>query len=1108
MEPLEDRTLLTTIYWDGGGNDSDWENADNWCASVLPDRVPEAGDDVVIDSSIITSPSVVLTSSAATVGSLSIQGGAQLSLIGSTLDVTGAIILGSTTGNAILELAASTLSAGSFSSYGNLRLDGSNDNTTIHANVFNYGNLQILGQYNTIDGSLTNGSAIHSGAMLRIEGIHGGSNPFINAELQVTGNLQNNARMELTSMEVYPTTNASASLTVGLDGSGILTNASTGIIDVLQGDQAGGDRRIQGAVVNEGVIHVDYDLSMRHTMEPLSSFTNLGSIIVTNDALLTVDLYASAENEGNILIDGAFVLADIVFTNTITGQIDALEGNVSLLDNTTFNHLGEMIIGLGHELKLTSSILINEVGATLVHNGNFKLQGNSKLQLNEAYATGNAHVTLDHSDVTGTGSLINEHSMEFLDSTSYVNLMNHGYLTVIGSNTQFKNSMTNASDGNMEISATFGTGYLRVTGDLQNAGFLTLSGIDVAIARLKLYSGTLYNQSTGEIHIQSNSSTSVQIIDAPVNNEGTILADANTLIDALTNSGTVDIANHVELDIDTSYTQSIDGTLGVEIGGISPGSTHSLLDIAEVATLNGTLHIQLVDGYVPDDGDTFEIINYATHAGAFVELTGPGGSPYLDFIAIYNPNNVTLEYSPVEDYITELVLSDESACEGSPIILYGAFESPDTSSGTQVTIDWGDDSGATVLDLDAGVLSFSAPHTFADGPYNAIITATVTGHPCGPQTETVPISVNNVNPEIISLNSTATAPGDAREEELVSVSASFLDAGVLDTHTAMIDWGDGTALESANVVEINGSGNLSAMHSYLAGGVYMVTLVLTDKDSGAAEATTATVITGAGIHDDVLQIVGAAGSEQVHIFVLGENIIIVADFLSGSLYQSFDSDQVESIKILSGDGNDYVQVWAAVSIPVQIDGGAGNDTLIGGNGDDTLIGGDGSDQLLGRDGDDILFGGSGADILSGGDGHDILVGGDGDDILLGGYGRDLIFAGQGSDILYGSIGEDILIAGFTLFDIDSAALTKLRDEWTSDRTYEERILNLSAAGTEDRLNDDYFLLDGLTVFDDDDLDILIGGSGDDWFFFKTDEDLALMYSDEIFANDIEDLLNS
>jgi hypothetical protein len=54
----------------------------------------------------------------------------------------------------------------------------------------------------------------------------------------------------------------------------------------------------------------------------------------------------------------------------------------------------------------------------------------------------------------------------------------------------------------------------------------------------------------------------------------------------------------------------------------------------------------------------------------------------------------------------------------------------------------------------------------------------------------------------------------------------------LDTHTATIDWGDGTDVGSLLVTEIGGSGTLSGEHMYENSGVYELTITLIDDDGG------------------------------------------------------------------------------------------------------------------------------------------------------------------------------------------------------------------------------------------------------------------------------------
>ena len=97
------------------------------------------------------------------------------------------------------------------------------------------------------------------------------------------------------------------------------------------------------------------------------------------------------------------------------------------------------------------------------------------------------------------------------------------------------------------------------------------------------------------------------------------------------------------------------------------------------------------------------------------------------------------------------------------------------------------------------------------------------------------------------------------------------------------------------------------------------------------------------------------------------------------------------------DASDY-------DVPVSINGGSGDDTLIGGSGDDDLDGGSGNDNLSGGAGDDLCLGGVGNDTISGGDDHDIVNGMAGNDSLNGDFGNDYIYGGAGNDTCDGGDG--------------------------------------------------------------------------------------------------------
>jgi Ca2+-binding RTX toxin-like protein len=139
-----------------------------------------------------------------------------------------------------------------------------------------------------------------------------------------------------------------------------------------------------------------------------------------------------------------------------------------------------------------------------------------------------------------------------------------------------------------------------------------------------------------------------------------------------------------------------------------------------------------------------------------------------------------------------------------------------------------------------------------------------------------------------------------------------------------------------------------------------------------------------------------------------------------------------------------------------------------------VYGQDGNDVVLASNNVHIpvwIFGGAGNDILSGGGGANVIVGGAGDDMLIGAAGRDLLIGGIGTDIITGGAQDDIVIASALPSNVNMATLDAIMAIWSdTSLSYQTRISQLHAAN----------LLGG--ILDDNAVDLLVGGGGNDWFF--------------------------
>lgn len=138
--------------------------------------------------------------------------------------------------------------------------------------------------------------------------------------------------------------------------------------------------------------------------------------------------------------------------------------------------------------------------------------------------------------------------------------------------------------------------------------------------------------------------------------------------------------------------------------------------------------------------------------------------------------------------------------------------------------------GATYANSSAAATAACA---YADGPSTHTVRARIIDKDDGFTEYMANIVVNNVPPSV----GPVTAPAaPVTLNTTVNVHADFTDPGVLDTHTAAIDWGDGTT-SSGSVTEANGSGSVAGAHSYAVPGLYTVKVTVTDKDGGVGSSS-------------------------------------------------------------------------------------------------------------------------------------------------------------------------------------------------------------------------------------------------------------------------------
>ncbi len=199
-------------------------------------------------------------------------------------------------------------------------------------------------------------------------------------------------------------------------------------------------------------------------------------------------------------------------------------------------------------------------------------------------------------------------------------------------------------------------------------------------------------------------------------------------------------------------------------------------------------------------------------------------------------STTTVTVNNVAPSALTLTPSAASLNEGSALTLTGKFSDPGTLDTHTVSITWGDGATSTV-NLAAGVLTFSASHTYTDNPAGQPsgsypVAVTVTDKDNGQASASTSVQVNNVAP-----TANAGGPYSATAGSAVTFSGSATDPSSADTaagFTYRWNFGDGGT----------GSG-ASPSHTYAAAGTYTVTLTATDKDGGVSAAASATVTVSA-----------------------------------------------------------------------------------------------------------------------------------------------------------------------------------------------------------------------------------------------------------------------
>ena len=375
----------------------------------------------------------------------------------------------------------------------------------------------------------------------------------------------------------------------------------------------------------------------------------------------------------------------------------------------------------------------------------------------------------------------------------------------------------------------------------------------------------------------------------------------------------LDPAEFIDLGSDDSHTASIDWGDGQTSIGIIDESPFG--PPGAITGVHGTISGSHV---YADNGDYLVTITLTDDDGAVSVV------------------NTTFTVTATNAVPTVNAGPDITVNEGQLLTLPATFTDAGTSDSHTASVNWGDGSvsAGAVTETPFGppgnpagmAGQVVATHTFADEGTNTV-TLTVLDDDGGAGTDTITVTVLNVAPTVV-----ASADQLVAEGSLVNISATFTDPGAGDTHTAKINWGDGT-IQEAGIALVEGQLTIAGSHTYVDDGVYTVSVSVLDNDGGEGfDSLFVTVdnvapVTQAGEDFSVDEGVAFTLLSSFTDVGVGDSHIASVDFGDGTFAASTVSEQGGSGSVSTTHSYQDNGVYLVTVTVIDDDGGSSTDTL-------------------------------------------------------------------------------------------------------------------------------------------------------------------------------------
>ena len=379
-----------------------------------------------------------------------------------------------------------------------------------------------------------------------------------------------------------------------------------------------GQVEIKGGGISTGIFHLNPGTTLR--FNTITPFVFDGGADFTGSGLLRLS--------GAPIVPTAGTNIDIENVEMVGGGFDN-SGNLEI-DNLTWPIFGGAFLGPG---TTTVRVLNDMAGFT------------SRTISEQTFNTGPLTIWSDGAiRIKEEGHIINGGLFTAQDDANLIDFTNpdDGTLTNPLGSTMTIASASMTFDGGTNGGTVNNDGTMNFTGTscrIQDGVAVNNTGLfHVVSGEVRLTNQTVYTQTDGTTRVDAGAvfrSTNItSFLGGTIEGNGTVRV-SNPLV----NEGATVMpgASAGELTIDGDYTQESAGTLQIEIGGLLPGEQHDVLDVTGMAVLGGTLELILLNGFVPEVGESFVIMTAGAMSGTFDEVNGPA-----EFEVNYGADHVTL----------------------------------------------------------------------------------------------------------------------------------------------------------------------------------------------------------------------------------------------------------------------------------------------------------------------------------------------------------------------------------------------------------------------------------------------------------------------------------